>query len=235
MFEIKIEPDSTILKRLLSGQDSRKQFDSSIEEVGDALSERMKRRVEAMLSKGHRFKVGATNTASENTSIEKSGSGSNTTWRVVEGDKTKANYFIRRGFGGSKSGKLPPYNKIREWVAAKGIVLRGEENTKTKLIRQRSSKGNWYARLRKSSERSVEEAAIDKIRKKIASFGSKYSHWNELYPQGQPRFDYAAEVLREESNFDPFFQLAGKYSTYAFIGWLSGKGRKNPGRVLRNF
>jgi len=233
--EVKIGGSPDQLKRLESGGDSKRLFDGFVNEMGETISSRMRRRItEMLLRTNSKYEVGATGEAAANIQIESSGSGSNRIWTITEGDRTKANFFIRRGFEGSTTGELPPENKIMQWVLAKGIRLYDPENRKLGYIRSRSRKGREYFR-RRTSTMSPREKALLVLRKYISRTGSKYSHWRSLHPSGSPRFDYVALAMRHENMFQSLMNKMGRYAVEAYVTWVNGRGRDNPGRVFRNF
>lgn len=194
---------------------------------GEALAETAKKAMQEVLRKGHRFKIGASEAAAENIFV-KAGTASTgqVYFRVMEGDKTKANYFIRSGFRGDKrqTHKLPPQRAIRMWLAEKGIRLsNGPDSDTIKIIKSKSKLGKPYARAYKSGDQANE--ALERLRQYLAYYGSEVNHWNDLYPTGSGRFDYPMYIARRYKLFNPLMRESGKKTLEAFVTWMSTGGK----------
>lgn len=245
LFYIQLDPDYQLE---VIGKDkaaARKAIGDFTDKWGETVATKAKDRMAAVLAKGHRFKVGATGGASENFALDHTGAGTpNSTWVVMEAGKTKANYFIRYGFGGVKPGRnIPPAN-LKEWAAAKGVRLHlGNYDTNKKA-------GAGYKRTRASAKRrsylvpvlhstgmvggkSIAERAIKRLQFWLGNFGSEMSHWNRLHPVGRPYFDYVSYTIRQDKMWGQAVAKSGELTGRAIVDWLTSGRTPSSGRIYR--
>jgi hypothetical protein len=230
------------VKRLAS-KDGGKVVTDLLQGTSQSIAEHARRRMANVLDPDHRFRVGASGKAARNIYVESSGGGKNASveWNVMEGrERTKANYFIRQGFDGSKNGKLPPEAPIRLWLANKKIRVKSPDDylsgnkkaTSVRYIKSKSGKGRPYGRS--YNNKNIAEAALFAIRKHIAKWGSRYSHWNDLYPKGQGRFDYPAYIIKVDRGFEKFVERSVTFPLTGYIDWLASGRTPAAGRVIHS-
>lgn len=202
-------------------------FDELTLEHARGLALYARKRLSDVLKKSHKFNVGASDAASENLYVPSSPDVGKTGYyefSVYEGNATKANFFIRRGFGPTKEGRSIPRNKIREWVADKGIVLRDfskksfDKKDKSKIYRRTNKYGTTFTQ---STKKKPAEIALSKIIEKLSQTGSRYSNWVRLNPEGQGRFDYPGYIANQTKGFKKQMQQIGDESAVALASYLA--------------
>ena len=150
-------------------------------------------KLEQALSKHYKFRVGATERASQNFIITySSGLGHAPQAEISEGTLTPANFFIRRGSTGH--GKPPPIANIREWVMAKRDVLDfhyTDRRRKTKSIHFTKGGRAW------SSQEDKLERIVHKLRWSIAYLGTSTAS-EARPPVGARYFDYLKWVASQK-------------------------------------
>jgi hypothetical protein len=213
--------------------EARKQIGLATDKWGEVVASKAKDRMSAVLAKSHRFKVGASGAASENLTLNHEGAGSTqSTWIVTEAGKTKANYFIRKGFKGTRFGRMVPEQRLKEWVADKGITLSTRDQdtgekfyTRYKRTQASKKRKSYLLPVLHSTGmaggKSQAERALSRIQWWVSHYGSKQSHWNKLYPVGAPRFDYVAYTIRQDKMWGQAVRKTGEYTARAIIEWLA--------------
>lgn len=214
-------------------------FDALTSSAGEALMRAAMRRMSGYLKPGHKFNVGASGKSSENFEVVK---GKLSTGRVIvsvmEGNKPKSNFFIRRGFKGTKSTRRIPRQKILEWAANKGVDLYYKEQTEDGTAKYTYSRLAWWNKKKKPYIRSVKnkstaEWGIFKIIEKLEQRGSSGGRWEKLYPEGQPRFDYVQFLAYKDSWWKEQIDQHASKTTNAYLNYLSSGKRGTAG--FRNF
>jgi len=121
---VRLEETDYVVLENLSRSGRKDVFNKLTSDAGKAVIEAARKRMSELLAPGHSFNVGASGAASENFYTEQTKSGAGLVeWAVMEHGKPKENYFIRKGFRGTKSGRHIPRDNIRRWVADKGVML----------------------------------------------------------------------------------------------------------------
>lgn len=237
IIDIRLEDnDIAKLKRLADSKQRKAYFNEITSLHGEAIMESARKRMSDLLSPRHRFKVGASGAASENFEVRKTlNAGGMVVWSVFEKTKPKHNYFIRRGFRGTRNGKHIPRDKIKQWVIDKDITLLpsepGDELYKksSRLIRTKAtSKRKSY--IRSVKNKHVAREGIDRIIKKLEMWGSTYSNWEKLHPSGSPRFDYANYVATKDTWWHHQLAKTEKVTITAIVDYINSGRRASSGR-----
>lgn len=195
------------------------------------------RRMSDTLKPGHKFNVGASGRSSQNFALHGGSSGYFFVWEVTEPSNKPANRFIRWGFSGTRPGKQIPEANIRLWLAQKKIFLRDEQTGKkvskplsvysgpledgqrktTSYFLSKSKRGKKYGR---SKNKSVSDPALRAIIRKLSAVGSGGSHWMELYPKNQGRYDYVGYIIQKKGEFMNAMAGVGYDFTTAIVEYL---------------
>jgi hypothetical protein len=227
-----------LLKNFTKSAEVRAKWAEVTSAVTNKSAQLFANRMKMYLSTTYRHKsgyaVGATGEAANNIEVEpvpQMGKTPTASTVVVEGTASKHNYWIRHGWrsaGGAD--RLIPMSRVREYLAEKGIVLQvptGEQQAggrakyvpTTKYIKQRSRKGNVYARALKKSSNQIDVALKDL--QSHMSYGSEFTHLRQLYPSGRPYFDYVAMAIRNSSDLWQEVEKISEFGIDAVIDWLS--------------
>lgn len=195
------------------------------------------------LTRGHQFRVGASNQARDNLFIKQGKTGDGyAAWVIEEGDLTPANQKIRsgiRGHGvkriprgktgtGKANNRTPVINSLRLWAAQKGIELKlGGQKWKAQFVQTKGGKAYGRAVGGKRQETNV---VLWLIRRKLWEKGTQDSHWKELYPSGSGRFDYVGYAVRfvdhKENLGRAAMGLREAIVQYLYSGRKKGMGEK---------
>jgi hypothetical protein len=242
LFNVQLQSDDMDLMRNLSKPELHAYFNELTQEYGEGFARVAMKRMSSMLSKGHRYRVGASGTASDNFDVAQTKRGVFSEFVVVTKGKTKANFFIRMGYKGKLAklfgyGKLPPEAPIKQWIADKGITLYegGDEDRKvvSKVIQSKSKYGKPYTRFSKNKKPS--DIALTLIRKHIAAYGSENNNWVGLFPSGQGRFDYVVYTIKQQGYFQRLLAATGDLMIVALIDYINTGSMSYTGRVFRQY
>ena len=195
-----------------------------------------------LLKKAGRYNIGATDYAANNLYLKKQAeSGGYSSYIVYEGDKSRANPYIRRG---AKPGGVPSEPDIRVWAGAKGITFKNKEDMykkgglRAQMVKKKSRRGPNKGRIygQSLSNKEVAQRAMYLIRKKITAYGSiNFRNWVKAPPPGRGRFDYPVQALREIHT--PISRKVGKAA--AGVGnavvykIMSGRTGKKPSEIMK--
>lgn len=227
LFKIRIISEDKERLEKLDSIEKDALFDELTLEHARGLALYARRRLSDVLKRSHKYNVGASDAASENLYVPSSpdvGKLGYYEFSVYEGNSTKANFFIRRGFGPTKEGRKIPQQKIKDWIADKGIVLREYKPTSFskkdtgKIYRRTNKYGTTFTQ---STRKRPTEVAIAKIIEKLSQTGSRYSTWRRLMPEGQGRFDYPGHVANQAKGFKKQMQQIGDESAVALASYLA--------------
>jgi hypothetical protein len=193
-----------------------RELNQATSDGAQGIAEFAKRRMSSMLSKQHRYRVGASGSASENLFVEKIRSDKGIVyWAVVEGEKTIANTVIRKGFGAYKT---PKFEVLKKWAENKGLKFRSyyeraqykvsSYQRMSKLGKQHTVRG--YMRSYTGENQKRDDDPYYRIMSRLYKYGSSAqpsetasgSHWMRLYPTGKGRFDYPTKVMQETKGFN---------------------------------
>jgi hypothetical protein len=195
------------------------------------------------LSRGGKFKVGATETAARNFVVQMVSTGTaNQAIEIQEGTLTKANFFIRRGSTGR--GNPPPEENIRSWLIAKRIPLYlhdvwkqhrelGFENVK--LPRRRpwsreqvryTKRGYKYRPVRPwKNSQSLFDEILDRIVWSIAFNGTSQFSLGRP-PIGRRYFDYLWWVAEQEWDYVKAMRQGADEITRAIVNFAFSGGKE---------
>jgi len=185
------------------------------------------KRMQKSISKSGEYKIGASNTSSENLFIRGVRTDqSSFAWEIYEGDNSQAaNWYIRGGIG---KRAYPDIKDLRLWAARKGLSLGKTQSTddrnrdKMSFIQSSSKRGKIYGRSK--SRKDEANAALYRIRSALYAQGTNRAGSWWMQKTGKSYFDYIRFVLKSTHSFQAQMRNASDKLGGAVASYLGRRG-----------